>query len=77
MLSPSTTGRDRGEKLRLYSETGVTEYWLVDPEAELFEFLVLRDGRYEVRLPLDGRYESPVHRDLILDVEAFWRRLGR
>lgn len=77
VLSPSTTGRDRGEKLRLYAEAGVPEYWLVDPEAATFEFLVLRDGRYEVHLPLDGRYRSAVHRDLALELEDFWRRLER
>lgn len=77
VLSPSSAQRDRGEKLRLYAESGVPEYWLVDPEASTLEFLVLREGYYEVRLPLDGRYTSPVHRDLVLDVEDFWRRLGQ
>ncbi|MBQ8780540.1 MAG: Uma2 family endonuclease [Oscillospiraceae bacterium] len=30
--SPSTADRDNNEKLRLYKENGVQEYWLVDPE---------------------------------------------
>jgi len=77
VLSPSTARRDRGEKLRLYAESGIPEYWIVDPEAATIEFLVLRDGRYEVHLALDGVYRSPVIPELELDVERFWKRLPR
>ena len=31
ILSPSTKKRDSGIKMRKYKETGVREYWLVDP----------------------------------------------
>jgi Uma2 family endonuclease len=75
VLSPSTAQRDRGEKLALYAAAGVTEYWLVDPDSKLFEFLVLGEGRYEVHLPLDGTYRSPAIAGLTLDVDGFWRRL--
>lgn len=37
ILSPSTGDRDRGVKLRLYRRQGVSEYWLVDPEAQAVE----------------------------------------
>ncbi|WP_420635551.1 Uma2 family endonuclease [Candidatus Palauibacter sp.] len=32
ILSPSTAGRDRSIKLRLYERQGVREYWIVDPD---------------------------------------------
>ncbi len=32
ILSPSTAGRDRTIKLRLYERQGVREYWIVDPD---------------------------------------------
>ena len=32
ILSPSTAGRDRNIKLRLYERQGVREYWIVDPD---------------------------------------------
>ena len=32
ILSPSTAGRDRNIKLRLYEQQGVQEYWIVDAD---------------------------------------------
>ncbi len=77
VLSPSTARRDLGEKLKLYAESAVAEYWLVDPEGETFEFLENRDGVFVVRLPEDGIYRSRVVAGLTLDLEAFWRELPR
>lgn len=37
ILSPSTAGRDRSIKLKLYKRQGVTQYWIVDPDAESVE----------------------------------------
>ncbi len=34
ILSPSTAERDRTIKLERYEESGVPEYWIVDPETE-------------------------------------------
>ena len=31
VLSPSTAGKDRKAKLRLYQRSGIREYWIVDP----------------------------------------------
>jgi Uma2 family endonuclease len=75
ILSPGTARRDLGEKLKLYAETGVAEYWIVDPAARTFELLVNRDGAFSVRLPEEGVYRSGAVAGLELDVEAFWRKL--
>ena len=61
ILSPGTARRDLGEKLRLYAEAGVAEYWIVDPVLETFEFLVNEGKAFRVRLP-DGR-DLPIRRD--------------
>ena len=37
ILSPTTAGRDRGVKLKLYKQHGVEQYWIVDPDADAVE----------------------------------------
>jgi Uma2 family endonuclease len=73
ILSVSTARRDLGEKLRLYAESGIAEYWIVDPEGKTFEFLVNDGGTFRVRLPERETYRSAAVPGLELDLEAFWR----
>jgi Uma2 family endonuclease len=37
VLSPSTSGYDRAEKMHIYAEHGVTSLWLVDPIVQTLE----------------------------------------
>src|SRR5712692_3334582 len=53
ILSPSTARRDRNEKLKLYAESGVREYWLADFKLRHITFLVNREGHFQVELPVD------------------------
>jgi Uma2 family endonuclease len=75
ILSPGTARRDLGEKLRLYAESGVTEYWIVDPALETFEFLESSTDGFRLRLPDGAVYRSAVITGLELDLEAFWRAI--
>jgi Uma2 family endonuclease len=51
ILSPSTEARDRGIKFEDYAAHGVTEYWIVDAEAETVEQFVLGEGEaYALRM---------------------------
>jgi Uma2 family endonuclease len=52
IVSRDSRQRDYGEKLELYQEAGVSEYWIVDPLQHRVQFLGLKDGRYEL-LPLE------------------------
>ncbi len=72
ILSPGSVRKDRGEKLKLYAESGVDEYWLVDVAERQIEFLVLRSGAFVVTLPVGTTYRSPVLASVTLDLEAFW-----
>jgi Uma2 family endonuclease len=73
VLSPGTARRDLGEKLRLYAEAGVGEYWIVDPGLQTFEFLVCAGDGFRVILPDGPTFRSATIPGLELDLEAFWR----
>jgi Uma2 family endonuclease len=49
ILSPSTAERDRLLKFNQYLESGVREYWIVDPEANTVSAYILEDGEYRAR----------------------------
>ena len=48
VLSPSTLATDRGEKFFEYARSGVTEYWLADPDQERIEVYIVRGSVYEL-----------------------------
>ena len=74
VLSPSTTGRDRREKMRLYERHGVGDYWIVDTQARRIERYEFGDrGLVLAREFSDGdTVESPAHSGFALTIaEAF------
>lgn len=56
VLSSSTSGRDRGVKLRDYADHEISEYWIVDPENEAVENYVLREQNGEYFYGSGGRH---------------------
>lgn len=46
VLSPSTARRDKLEKLNLYEQAGVKEYWIVDTVEQSVQVFLLEDNRY-------------------------------
>jgi len=77
ILSPESGRTDRFEKLMLYAECGVPEYWIVDLELQVIDCLVNDDGRYVLSPPTDGRYRSLLLPEIQLDVVEFWREIER
>ncbi len=49
VLSPSTAKNDRGYKKDLYEQSGVKEYWIVDPTVRSIEAYLLEDGKYSMK----------------------------
>jgi Uma2 family endonuclease len=70
-----TARRDRVEKLDLYAQYGVPEYWVVDPEAELIDFLVNEGGRFVIQSPTNDRYQSPRLTEVEIQLADFWREV--
>jgi len=46
VLSRSTERRDRGRKMELLARSGVPEYWIVDPVANVLEVHERHEGHY-------------------------------
>ncbi len=75
IVSPSSRVMDRVRKAALYADSGVPEYWLVDPEERTFALLVLDDGQY---VPVDadaGHVASTVIPGLVVDPDALFAGL--
>lgn len=48
ILSPATSRKDVRDKFDLYEESGVLEYWIVDPLDELVDVFVLQNNKYQL-----------------------------
>jgi Uma2 family endonuclease len=46
--SASTRRTDRHDKFHEYAQAGISEYWIVDPEARSIEVFVLEDDAYNL-----------------------------
>lgn len=77
VLSPSTTTRDRVEKLDLYAQAGVPEYWIVDPASHVVEFHTLDGPTYRVVANDKGEYQSPQFAEVQIDLTSFWQEVDR
>lgn len=53
VVSPSDPGRDYVKKLKLYSEAGVREYWIVDPLKEYILIYNFNDNVSTYIIPFD------------------------
>jgi Uma2 family endonuclease len=71
VLSPGSLHRDRHRKHRLYEQSGVREFWLVDPANRAVEVFALMEGGYELAslAAEEGQVESLVLPGFVLQVE--------
>jgi Uma2 family endonuclease len=73
-LSPSTARNDRYKKRPVFQQHGVTEYWIVDPDARLVERWRPGDVEPEVIIE-DLRWQPVLDRALLnIDLPALFRR---
>lgn len=74
IMSPSSRRYDRVKKLGWYAERGVPEYWIIDPEAQTIEQLVLREGRYAIEKSASGdeTFEPATFPGLAVPLAELW-----
>ncbi len=71
ILSTSTRERDKLVKKRLYMESGVKEFWLVDPDKNAIEVMVLKETGFETSgiYFIDDKLISPLLKGFRLDLK--------
>jgi Uma2 family endonuclease len=73
VLSPAHTRSERAGKLPDYESLGVPEVWVVSPEAQTIEILLLQDGRLVTTTLLQhGQLKPTRFPDAIVDIAAIW-----
>lgn len=71
VLSFGTENRDRGIKLDDYAAHCVSEYWIIDPEAETVEQYVLHENAYKLHLKAgQGPIQSHAVPGFSIDIRA-------
>jgi Uma2 family endonuclease len=75
IVSPESSDRDRGRKLREYEAAGVREYWLLDPQrTQAVVYSLQADGYYHpMPLDADGRLCSALLSGFALHPTVLWR----
>ncbi len=77
ILSERNVRRDRVDKLNLYAEYDVPEYWICDPNERQFDFLINRAGKFEIQPQQNDRYSSPRLPNLAIELDRFWTEVDR
>jgi len=73
VLSPANTRAERAGKLGDYESLGVPEVWVVSPEAQTVEILLLQDDRLATTSLLrEGQLKPTRFPEASVDVAAIW-----
>lgn len=68
ILSPSNPGHDFVRKLNLYAETGVREYWIVDPiQRMVYVFPLEKEGVKAREYTFQDKVPAGIYEDLEID----------
>lgn len=74
ITSPRTAKNDFSEKFDLYEESGVREYWIIQPKEKAVNVYVLENGKYAlVDVYESGEIPSRIFPDLIVSHARIFR----
>lgn len=75
ILSPGNSKREMKDKFELYEESGVREYWIVDPNTESVFVNLLENGKYTIKKPvLDDWVRSYIFPNLEIHTDDIFNR---
>jgi len=75
VLSPANTRAERAEKLKDYESLGVPEVWVVSPEAQTVEVMLLNDRRLSTSVLLREGQLRPTHfPGAVVDIASIWHK---
>jgi Uma2 family endonuclease len=74
VISTESRGRDTLDKREEYEQSGVREYWLVDPERHELTVFHRKGRRFIEERLVRGRFESALLPGLWLEVDWLWRK---
>ena len=74
VVSPDSVVRDYREKFADYQQSGVAEYWIIDPRHERVDAYVLTEGTYKAIAAREGKLVSSILPGFFLRAEWVWRR---
>ncbi len=74
VMSPTTSRKDRLQKMQVYQRAKVMHYWLLNPEDRTLECFMLRDGLYTLVASGmdDDIVEHPVFEGLSIELGVLW-----
>lgn len=74
IISPSSSRKDRLQKMQIYQKAKVQHYWLVNPGEKTLECFSLRDGLYTLMATgMDSDVvKIPGFKELALDLSILW-----
>lgn len=73
ILSPGNSSKEMNEKFDLYEETGVREYWLVEPaENAVWVYVLNEEGKYIGLKPTTTILKSSIFPDLVIDLKEIF-----
>jgi Uma2 family endonuclease len=75
IVSPSSSKRDREEKLDLYQHYGLLEYWIVDPEIQTVEVFLYSESRLQrvETLKVGGQLHANQIPGLVLEIAEIFK----
>ncbi|MDR0221090.1 MAG: Uma2 family endonuclease [Lachnospiraceae bacterium] len=72
IISPSTASHDYLRKAALYSNAGVREYWIVDPNNEIINVYNFGDEVYHpTQYDFDDQVKVGIYEDFVIDFTQF------